>query len=97
MIFYKAGTNSALNGPSIPDSEDVGASGVFRPSLGNRPLTFRATGGRFVDAETGSGWDLLGRAVSGPLLGGQLEAIAHGDYFWFAWAAFKPGTRIYNG
>ena len=92
-----SGTTSALNGASIPDSVDGGATGIFSSGFGNRQLTFRAGGTRFVDSETGSRWDLLGRAVSGPLLGGQLETLVHGDYFWFAWAAFKPGTRIYEG
>jgi hypothetical protein len=96
-VFYQAGTASALGGSSIPDSPDGGATGVFKSRLGDHQLTFRASGNRFVDAETGSSWDLLGRAVSGPLAGSHLEAVVHGDHFWFAWAAFKPSTRIYKG
>ena len=96
-VFYQAGTASALGGSSIPDSPDAGATGVFKPRVADRVLSFRASGSRFVDAETGSSWNLLGRAVSGPLAGEHLEAIVHGDHFWFAWAAFKPATRIYRG
>jgi hypothetical protein len=96
-VFYQSGTASALGGSSIPDSPDGGATGVFKVRLADRQLTFRAAGNRFVDAETGSSWDLLGRAVSGPLAGGHLEAVIHGDHFWFAWAAFRPATRIYRG
>jgi len=96
-VFYQAGTASALGGSSIPDSPDGGATGVFKSLLGDRLLSFHASGNRFIDAETGSSWDLLGRAVSGPLAGEHLEAIVHGDHFWFAWAAFKPSTRIYKG
>jgi hypothetical protein len=96
-VFYLSGTASALGGSSIPDSPDGGATGVFKPRLGDRKLKFRASGNRFIDIETGSTWDLLGRAVSGPLAGGRLEAVVHGDHFWFAWAAFKPATRVYKG
>ena len=35
--------------------------------------------------------------VNGPLTGRQLTRIVHQDHFWFAWAAFKPATRIYQG
>ena len=57
-------------------------------------LTFSRTGDGFVDDETGSTWDIFGEAVDGPLEGEQLEAIAHLDTFWFAWAAFETETRI---
>ena len=48
----------------------------------------------FVDAETGSTWNVLGQATDGPLVGAELEAVAHVDTFWFAWAAFRPDTEI---
>ena len=41
-------------------------------------------------------WNLLGRAVSGPLAGRQLERVNAQDHLWFAWAAFKPHTTIYG-
>ncbi len=47
-----------------------------------------------MDEETGSRWDLLGQATAGPLAGKHLEPVVHGTPFWFAWAVFKPGTRI---
>jgi hypothetical protein len=53
-------------------------------------------GGSDLDVETGSHWNLLGHAVSGPMAGRQRTPIVHGDDFWFAWAAFKPATRIYR-
>ena len=79
-VFYQAGTASALGGSSIPDSPDGGATGVFKSRLDDRQLTSRASGSRFVDAETRSSWDLLGRAVSGPLAGNRLEAVVHCDH-----------------
>jgi len=95
-VFYQPGTASALGGASIPDSPDGGATGVFKARLGERSLTFRSEAKAFVDDQTGSRWDLLGRALSGPLAGSRLEPVVHGDHFWFAWAAFQPETRIYR-
>lgn len=95
-VFYRSGTASALGGSSILDNEDVGAAGVFKAQLGDRTLTFHPDSIGFVDGQTGSHWDLLGRSISGPLSGNRLEPVVHGDYFWFAWAAFQPQTRIYR-
>ena len=96
VVFYRSGTSSALDGGSVADGFDLGATGAFSPQLDGRQLTFKATGPDFVDSETGSRWNILGRAVSGPLAGGRLDPIVHGDDFWFAWAAFMPATRIYR-
>jgi hypothetical protein len=97
VIFHQPGTSSALGAEVIAEAEDVGATGVFDPHLDGRSLTFRRNGERIVDEETGSAWNILGQAIEGPLAGRQLQPIVHGDYFWFAWAAFKPDTLIYQG
>ncbi len=96
VVFYRTGTSSALDAGGVAAGFDLGASGVFSPQLDGRKLTFKAAGSDFVDSETGSRWNLLGRAVAGPLTGRQLDPIVHGDDFWFAWAAFKPATRVYR-
>lgn len=96
-VFFKPGTVSALNRKYIRESRDVGATGVFETVLDGRKLTFRADGEAIVDTETGTVWNILGRATSGPLAGSQLTPIVHADHFWFAWAAFKPETKIYHG
>ncbi|HKA50635.1 MAG TPA: DUF3179 domain-containing protein [Candidatus Dormibacteraeota bacterium] len=96
VVFYQVGTRSAMDAGSVADGFDLGASGVFTPDVDGRPLTFKAGASDFVDAETGSHWNLLGQAVAGPMAGRQLDPIIHGDDFWFVWAAFKPATRIYR-
>ncbi len=96
VVLFQPGTASALDAASIAESRDVGASGVFLPEADGRALTFRAEDGEIVDNETGSTWDLLGRAVDGSLEDAQLTPVIHGDHFWFAWAAFKPDTRIWT-
>lgn len=93
-VWWKAGTASALDDSSVAGGRDVGSSGVFRPVIGGRKMTFTAEGGEFVDDATGSKWDILGTATSGPLQGQRLEGVAHVDTFWFAWAAYLPKTSI---
>lgn len=95
VVFWAPGTASALDAGSIAAGRDVGSTGVFSRRIGGRTLAFeRGDDDRFMDRQTGSAWNVLGHAVAGPLRGSRLEPIAHGDYFWFAWAAFRPGTDI---
>ena len=51
----------------------------------------------FKDVETGSRWNMLGRAVEGPLRGRQLEQVSAYNAMWFAWAAFWPQTQVWDG
>ena len=72
----------------------IGSTGVFEASLDDRMLSFSLQDGRIIDEETGSTWNILGRAVEGPLAGNELTPIVHGNHFWFAWAAHTPDTLI---
>ena len=96
-VFFKKGTTSALDASSISSSRDVGATGVFESNLDGRKLTFHADGDKFVDDETSSVWNILGQAIDGPLAGEKLTPVVHSNSFWFAVAAFKPDTQIYQG
>lgn len=95
VVFWAPGTASALDTRRISRGRDVGSTGVFRRQLGERALTFMSAGdGVFRDRQTGSLWNVLGRATAGPLTGQRLDAVPHGNHFWFAWAAFRPDTRV---
>ena len=96
-VFWQEGTASALDSSNIAQGQDVGAVGVFNRRVGDRELTFGWQDGAFTDAETNSTWNLLGEAVSGELEGEQLSPVVHDNTLWFAWAAFKPQTRVYLG
>ncbi|MEN3334421.1 MAG: hypothetical protein V7641_3786 [Blastocatellia bacterium] len=96
VIFHTEGTLAALDEEYIKESKEAGSTGVFDPSLDGRRLEFRYEKGEFVDLATGSHWNILGQAVSGPLRGKSLKRIPHGDYFAFAWIAYKPQTEIYG-
>ena len=95
VVWHAEGAVSALDAQRISQSKAVGSTGVFEPRIDDRVLHFRYDDGRFIDEETGSTWSITGSAVAGPLQGRQLDRIAHGDYFAFAWFAFKPETAIY--
>jgi len=96
VVFWSGGTASALDNSAVAGGRDVGSAAVFSPALGGRRLTFRTAGERITDTETGSEWDILGRAVKGELAGRQLAPIVSVNHFWFSWAAFKPETQIYQ-
>ncbi|NNE72275.1 MAG: DUF3179 domain-containing protein [Acidimicrobiales bacterium] len=94
VVWQLGGTASALDSSTIANGRDVGATGVFSPVLDGRTLSFARTADGFVDAETGSTWNILGRATDGELAGSALSRVPHVDSFWFAWTAFQPDTRL---
>ncbi len=65
-----------------------------------RSVTLAAAGAgadaAFTDAETGSRWDVAGRAVAGELKGWTLDWLDGTQAKWFAWAAECPDTTIYK-
>ncbi len=96
VVFWQEGTASALDQAVIAASSDVGGAGIFHREIDGQVLDFAWEGDAFVDEQTGSTWNLLGQAVAGELEGNQLTPVVHDNTLWFAWAAFKPGTRIYT-
>jgi len=96
VVWHKAGAASSLDSLVIENGDDIGAVGAFVPvAADGTALSFtRTLDGTFVDDQTGTSWSVLGRAVSGPLEGSQLERVEHLDTFWFAWATYQPDTLL---
>ena len=95
VLFWKAGTASALDSGSIANGRDVGTTGVFSAKVEDQILTFTALeDGLFRDQETGSTWDIFGKALDGSLAGSSLTRLPHHDTFWFAWAAFVSDSEL---
>jgi hypothetical protein len=94
VVLYKRGVVSPLDAPSIEASRDVGTAAAFDRRVEGRTLSFERCGEGFVDRETGSRWDIAGRAVEGELAGIRLRPVRHDQQFWFALAAFVPDARI---
>jgi len=95
-IFWATGTASALDAGVIAEGQDVGSAVAYDRILDGKLLSFRFDGEKIIDNETDSTWDILGRAVAGPLSGERLREVVSVNHFWFSWAAFKPETRIYQ-
>ena len=95
-VLWQRGTASALDKGSIDAGRDVGSASAFCRELDGKTLTSRPEGDNILDEETGSEWNVLGRAVAGELEGRRLEPVVGIDYFWFSWAAFRPETRVYE-
>jgi hypothetical protein len=77
------------------DSRSVGSAAAFDRRLASRTLDFRPAGiGVMSDLQTGSSWDITGRATAGPLRGSQLRRLRDLNAFWVAVAAFLPHARL---
>ena len=98
VIFQQPGLASALDRAAVATGRNVGQTGAFVPvDSEGRLLTFMADGGRIIDEETGSDWNLAGEATAGPLTGHVLERVPQLNTFWFAWSTYHPGTQIVEG
>ncbi|MDX1374091.1 MAG: DUF3179 domain-containing protein [Burkholderiales bacterium] len=96
VVLSRQGTLSVLDQSEIKASRRIASANAFSRGLAGKTLVFEARDGRVVDRETGSQWDMLGRAVAGPLKGARLTPAVGGVHFAFAWLAFNPDTEIYG-
>lgn len=82
VIFYEAANRKSAH--------------AFTPRAGGQNLTFEVVNEQYRDIETGSTWDLLGRAIDGPLDGERLARLTDAYIaFWFAWQFFQPDSDIF--
>ncbi len=82
-VFFEPGSQTAI---------------AYDREVDGQILTFeRLMSGEIVDGQTGTTWNLLGEATAGPLQGAALARVPRAYVaYWFAWAAFNPGTRIWT-
>jgi RNA polymerase sigma factor (sigma-70 family) len=90
LLWYGATRTAAAYKPiASPPTNDTRAPRsvtiVLDRSVANAP---------FRDKETGSHWDITGRAVKGDLKGWALSWLDSVQVKWFAWAAEYPETSI---
>lgn len=97
VAIWQPGATSALDRSSIDDSRDVGMAALYNRALDGQILTFSVDAdGMIRDDQTGSVWNVFGTAIEGELRGSQLRQELAFPHFWFAWAAFRPETRLYG-
>ena len=95
VVNFDDRMTSALDAQQLRASREVGTAAAFDRRVAGRPLSFASSGpGILIDFQTGSRWDITGRAISGPLRGAQLHRLRDLQAFWFAVAAFVPHARL---
>lgn len=97
-VFYTPETGSAVDAQRMMDSRSVGSSAVYATEIDGQALSFEPADddGMFRDQQTGTLWNIMGQGVEGELAGRQLTEVPHGNHFWFAWAVFRPDTKIWR-
>ena len=91
-----------IGGTSLVIFYDPGldTGGVFSRQADGRMLSFQTIEVKrperaAMDIETGSTWDISGKANAGALQGRALTPLPHfSEMFWFSWAAFHPQTQV---
>src|SRR5262249_28879010 len=70
---------------------------AFDRQVGDRVLAFGcAETGDIYDRETGSLWNVMGGAISGPLAGTQLLYVNSGVEEWYVFAAYHHDSEIFR-
>ena len=87
VILFDAASRTALAYFNQIDDEPLSFYGV--DSEGPLPV-------EFMDAETGSRWNMLGEAIAGPLAGRRLAQVPAYNAMWFAWTAYWPDTEVWH-
>jgi hypothetical protein len=88
-----------IKASGVKTVEITGAAPELNPLLhtvGARKLAFELRGEPFYDRETGSRWNMFGRAPTGPQKGKRLKPVDGGAHFAFACPAFHPGPEAYR-
>jgi hypothetical protein len=86
-LWYGPTRTAAIYSPEVDDSDP--------PQRVTLTVDDAAPTAPFLDRETGSHWDIAGRAVDGPLQGKTLRWLPGVVCRWFAWAAEYPETQVY--
>ena len=97
--------NTSVGGRAVAVvyDRDIGTGVTFYREVDGRTLTFESRGPaddgpalRLTDVETGSDWDVAGRAIQGPLKGKSLRVVTSFVTEWYAWVRYHPETEAYR-
>lgn len=96
--------NTRVGGQAVAVVYDgkIGTGVTFDREVDGRTLTFESNSPaddraalHLTDVETGSGWDITGRAMQGPLTGKSLNVVTSFIAEWYAWVRYHPETEAY--
>jgi hypothetical protein len=93
--------NDVVNGQNILIVSDLRARLAipYDRNVDGQVLSFRldkTAPFTMIDNETGSLWDIKGRAISGQMRGKELPQLPAHNAFWFAWPVFWPQTLVFG-
>jgi hypothetical protein len=91
LWYAPTGTAAAYLPIASPPEKEKGARRAVTLELDRK-----AEATPIVDKETGSHWDIAGRAVEGRLKGWTLTWLDGTQVKWFAWSAEYPKTTVYG-
>lgn len=76
---------------------DSAAMAAYSSRVGDQDLEFsyNADAGQYLDKQTGSSWNIEGKAVAGEMLGTELEPVDACYVRWHGWAFSHKHTHIY--
>ena len=80
-------------------SDDLSTAKIYDRRVDGRTLTFERSwfGGKLVDTETGTEWNLLtGQGINGSLSGQTLQPIPATYVLWYAWKTYRPDSAIHG-
>ena len=90
VVVFDTGSGTAIPYSSRVDGRDLTFYAV-EPAAGELPVAFR-------DVETGTRWDMLGRAATGSELEGhRLEQVPAHNAMWFAWDTYWHEAPVWAG
>jgi hypothetical protein len=81
VAFWQPDAVSALDESFIIAGRNIGAAGAFISAIDGAPATFEVRDGVIVDTGTGNEWNVPDRAISGPLVGTQLDPVVSANHF----------------
>lgn len=93
-VFYEPEMLTPLDAARISESRAVGTAAAYLTEVDGKRLRFRRRGGKIVDRETGSTWNVLGVAEDGPLKGIRLTPAPQAIHFEFAFRTFFPRSEL---
>ncbi|MSP11553.1 MAG: DUF3179 domain-containing protein [Chloroflexi bacterium] len=93
-LFFDPQTASPLDDRYIAAGPASGSVLAYDAHVDGKRLTFFWDHLAFRDLDTGSTWDINGRAVGGPLQGQRLKPALYHVAFWFAWSQAYPKSRV---
>lgn len=96
LIISKSGMASAVDKKLIKNSKDVLAAAAFSRVVKGRQLDFKLVGGKIIDEQTMSAWNMFGQSVEGEFKGTKLKQVDRGVYFSFVWLEFYPESFIFE-